>query len=179
MSPEQLIPLIAVLIALPLILLRNRRPRILRPQWLWVMPLIVVGLIGFGMWGMSYSDPEHSALDATSWTILAAGGLLGAAFGWWRGKMVTIEKHADGTLKAQASPLGVVIIIAVLVLRQALKPWLEANAEAWHVNPLAILEAFMVFAAAMIVVQRIEMFIRARRIQSGGTDAHVEAASQP
>jgi len=28
----------------------------------------------------------------------------------------------------------------------------------------------------MIVVQRIEMFIRARRILAGGTDSHVEAA---
>jgi hypothetical protein len=176
-STEQLAPLIALAIMLPLIVLRNRRPRTLRPQWLWVTPLIVVALIGFGMWGMSVTDPEHAVLDAASWVILAVGGLLGVAFGWWRGRMVTIEKHADGTLKAQASPVGVIIIIGVLLLRQAIRPWLETNAEAWHVNPLAILEAFMVFAAATVVVQRVEMFIRARRIQAGRPDAHMETAA--
>ena len=176
MSTEQLTPLIVIAVMLPLIVLRNRRPRTLRLEWMWVMPLLVVGLIGFGLWGMSFSDPEHAVLDAASWAILALGALLGAAFGWQRGRMVTIEKHADGSLKAQASPVGIVIIVGVLLLRQALKPWLEANAEAWRVNPLAILEAFMVFAAAMVVMQRIEMFIRARRIQAGQSDAHMETA---
>lgn len=177
MSTEQLIPLIVIAVMLPLIVLRNRRPRTLHPQWMWITPLLVVGLIGFGMWGMTFSDPEHAVMGATSWAILAVGGLLGAAFGWWRGKMVTIEKHADGALKAQASPIGIVIIVGVLLLRQAIRPWLEANAEAWHVNPLAILEAFMVFAAAMVVMQRVEMFIRARRIQAGQADAHLETAA--
>jgi hypothetical protein len=175
-TTEQLIPLIVIAIMLPVIVLRNRRPRVLRPRWLWVTPLIVVALIAFGMWGMSVSDREHAALDGTAWAILALGALLGGAFGWWRGSMTTIEKHADGTLKAQSSPIGVVIIIGVLLLRRLLEPWLAANAEAWSVNPLAVLEAFMVFAAAMVVMQRVEMFLRARAIQAGRPDAHMEAA---
>ena len=32
----------------------------------------------------------------------------------------------------------------------------------------------MLFAAGMVVTQRIEMFIRARNIRRGGADAHVE-----
>ena len=77
-------------------------------------------------------------------------------------------------LKAQASPIGLIIVIGVLLARRALQPWLEAHAADWHVNPLAIIEAFMLFAAAMVVAQRVEMFIRARNIRHGGTDAHVE-----
>lgn len=172
MTQQQLVPLIAIAIVIPLILLRNRKPRTLRPEFMWVAPLLIVGLIGFGIWGMSKGG--HAPVEPLSLLILAIGLALGCAFGWQRGKMTTIYKEPDGTLKAQASPIGLIIIIVILIARQALRPWLEAHAADWHVNPLAILEAFMLFAAGAVVVQRIEMWIRARNIQRGGADAHVE-----
>ncbi|WP_420471262.1 DUF1453 domain-containing protein [Brevundimonas sp. FT23042] len=174
MTPEQLIPLIVIAAVVPLVLLRNRKPRTLRPEFLWVSPLIIVLAIGAGLWGISASGQGQLPVDPISLLILAAGLGLGAAFGWQRGRMTTIHKEADGTLKAQASPIGLIIIIAVLVARRALEPWLQAHAADWHVNPLAIIEAFMLFAAGMVVTQRIEMFIRARNIRRGGADAHVE-----
>lgn len=174
MTQQQLIPLIAIAVVIPLILLRNRRPRTLRPEFMWVAPLLIVGLIGFGIWGMSMSKGGHAPVEPLSLLILAIGLALGCAFGWQRGKMTTIYKEPDGTLKAQASPIGLIIVIAILIARRALEPWLEAHAAEWHVNPLAILEAFMLFAAGMVVVQRLEMWIRARNIQRGGADEHVE-----
>ena len=178
MSPQQLIPLIAILIALPLILLRNRRPRVLRPQWLWVMPTLIVLLMGLALWGTSMDpDMPRIAFDALAWAILAVGLVLGGVFGWWRGRMTTIEKHADGTLRAQASPLGLILIVAVMLGRRALTAFLEPHAAEYGLNPLSIADAFLLFVVGMIVVQRIEMFIRARRIQSGGSDAHVATAT--
>ena len=174
MTQEQLIPLIVIAVLIPIILLRNRSPRVLRPRFLWVTPLIVTALIGFGIWGMSVSGRGAAPTDPLSLLILAVGLGLGAAFGWQRGRMTTIFKGADGVLKAQASPIGIVIIVAVLLARRALEPWLEAHAAEWHVNPNAILEAFMLFAAGMVVAQRVEMWIRANRIQHGEPDAHVE-----
>lgn len=174
MTQEQLIPLIAIAVVIPLVLLRNRRPRTLRIEFMWVAPLLVVAAISFGIWGMTVSGRGHAPVEPLSLLILAVGLALGCAFGWQRGKMTTIYKEADGTLKAQASPIGLVIVIAILIARQALRPWLEAHAADWHVNPLAILEAFMLFAAGTVVVQRIEMWIRARNIRHGGADAHVE-----
>jgi len=173
-TQEQLIPLIAIAVVIPLVLLRNRRPRTLRIEFMWVAPLLVVAAISFGIWGMTVSGRGHAPVEPLSLLILAVGLALGCAFGWQRGKMTTIYKEADGTLKAQASPIGLVIVIAILIARQALRPWLEAHAADWHVNPLAILEAFMLFAAGTVVVQRIEMWIRARNIRHGGADAHVE-----
>ena len=38
---------------------------------------------------------------------------------------------------------------------------------------LAIMDAFLLFVVGMIVMQRVEMFIRARRIQAGAGDSHV------
>lgn len=174
MSQEQLIPLIVIAVVVPLVLLRNRRPRTLRPEFLWVSPLIVLLAIGAGLFAINASGKGAMPADPLSLLIIAVGVALGAAFGWQRGRMTTIHKDADGVLKAQASPVGLLIIIAVLVARRALESWLEAHAADWHVNPLAIIEAFMLFAAAMVVAQRVEMFIRARNIRHGGTDAHVE-----
>lgn len=174
MTQQQLIPLIAIAVVILLVVLRNRRPRTLRPEFMWVMPLIVVVSIGAGLWGLSMGSQGRAPVDPLSLLILAVGLALGCAFGWQRGKMITIHKEADGTLKAQASPIGILIIVGVLILRRASQGYLEDHAADWHVNPLAIFEAFMLFAAGMVVFQRVEMWIRANRIRHGETDAHVE-----
>ena len=51
MEPQQYIPFIAIGVALAVILLRNRRPRTLRPQFMWVTPAIIVPLMAFAIWG--------------------------------------------------------------------------------------------------------------------------------
>ncbi|WP_396594546.1 CcdC protein domain-containing protein [Brevundimonas sp. R86498] len=177
MTPAQYAPLIAILIALPIILLRNRAPRTLRPGRMWVMPALIVPLMGLALWGTSMEPgADHTPFDLVAWAMLASGLILGGAAGWWRGKMTTIERHPDGTLKAQASPLGIILIVVLLLGRGTLRAILEPHAADWHLNTLAIADAFLLFVVGMIVVQRIEMFIRARRLLSGGTDSHVEAA---
>ena len=117
MSPETYAPLIALAIALPLLILRNRRPRTLHLKWMWVLPALIVPLMGLALWGMSM-DPtiEHAPFDALSWVILAVGLVLGGVAGWYRGRGVTIERHPDGVLKAQASPIGMILIIALLII---------------------------------------------------------------
>lgn len=177
MSPEQIGPLIGVGIALVVILLKGRKPRTLRPQWMWVVPLMVTILIGLGLWGMSYSPTaDHSPFGPAEWAMLAVALILGGATGWWRGRMTTIFREADGTLKSRASPLGLILIVGLLAGRSLLRGWLEANAAAWHINPLALADAFMVFVVGLVIMQRVEMFIRARRIQHGEPDAHLEGA---
>lgn len=178
MSPQVLGPLIGLAIALPLIFLRNRKPRTLNPQWMWVMPAIIVPLMGLAVWGTSM-DPAtpHVAFDGLAWAILAIGLILGGAFGWWRGRMTTIEKHADDTLKAQASPIGLILIIAVMLGRKTLSAFLEPHAAEWGLNALAITDALLLFVVGMILMQRVEMFIRARKVQAGGADSHVEAVA--
>ena len=68
MSTEQLIPLAVMPVVLVLVLLRNRRKRRLRPHLMWIMPVIVVPLIGLGLWGSQFApDAEDSdSLPRTS-----------------------------------------------------------------------------------------------------------------
>lgn len=177
MTPERLIPLVMIPIVLALVLLRNRRPRPLNVNLMWITPLLVTLLIGFGLWGMSQGDATHRPFAPLDWLILAVGLGLGSAFGWQRGRMTTITRRADGGLEAQASPLGLILIVAILALRQALRPWMEVHAADWHVSPVAIQDAFLLFAAGMVVVQRVEMWLRARAISAGHPDAHTRTTT--
>ncbi len=173
MSPQTMGPLIGIGVALAIILLRNRRKRTLRPHLLWVMPLLVTTAIGFGLW----ANTQHPHFGPFAWIafILALG--LGAVAGWWRGKTITIEKEPDGSLKAQASPLGLILVVGLFVARAGLREVMEVNAAAWHLDAVVVTDAFMVFAVGLIITQRVEMYIRARRILAGGTDSHVEVAA--
>lgn len=176
MSPQQLIPLAVIPVAIVLVLLRNRRKRVLRPHLLWVVPAIVGPLILLGVWGSSRAVGA-APFGAGAWAILLVGGVLGGVAGWWRGKTITIEKEPDGSLRSQASPLGLVLVVALFAFRGVLRPLIESHAAQWHLNALAVTEAFLVFALALIVLQRVEMYIRARRILSGGSDARLEVAT--
>lgn len=178
MPPEKLIPLLMIPIMLVVVLLKNRRKRVLKPQLLWVMPAIVLPLIGLGIWGSAQSpNMAHAPFGPDAWAVLAIGGLLGGVAGWYRGKTVTIEKEPDGSLMAQASPLGLILLVVLFAGRSLLRDLIESHAAAWHLNALAVTDAFLVFAMGLIVIQRVEMYIRARRIQSGGTDSHMEVVA--
>ena len=178
MPPEKLIPLLMIPIMLVVVLLKNRRKRVLKPQLLWVMPAIVLPLIGLGIWGSAQNpNMANAPFGPGAWAVLAIGGILGGVAGWYRGKTVTIEKEPDGALMAQASPLGLILLVVLFAGRSLLRDLIESHAAAWHLNALAVTDAFLVFAMGLIVMQRVEMYIRARRIQSGGTDSHVEVAA--
>lgn len=171
MTPQQLAPVLVAVVVLGLVLLRNRRRRTLRPALMWVMPALIVPLIGLGL----FYTP-HAPFGPGAWAALAGALILGAAAGWWRGKTITIEKDADGTLKAQASPIGLILIVGLLAVRAGLRELIAANAGAWHIDAAVATDAFLLFAVGMIVAQRLEIYIRARRIQAGRADSHLELA---
>jgi membrane protein CcdC involved in cytochrome C biogenesis len=170
MSPEQYLPIIIPIVVIALVLLRNRSSRKLNPRWMWVMPVIVLPLIGMGL----YFTP-HAPFGAGAYLSFALALVLGAAAGWWRGKTVRIEKHPDGHLTAQASPLGLILLVGLFAVRSGLRMLMETEASAWHLDAAVITDAFMLFAVGLIVAQRVEMYLRARKVMAGGGDAHVEA----
>lgn len=172
MTPEQIIPLAVIPVVLVLVLLRNRRPRVLRPQWMWVAPVLILIAIGAGL----YFTP-HAPFGPAAYAAFAGALSAGAAAGWWRGKTITIQKTADGTLLAQASPIGLILIVALLAGRTALRGLMESQASDWHIDAAVITDAFMLFAVGLVVAQRIEMFIRARAVLAGEADSHVEAVA--
>lgn len=74
-EPQALAPVLVLLIAVPLILLRNRRPRTLNPQRMWIMPVMIILLMGFAIWGTSMTP----GMPHTTFGPMDYGGCWGSA----------------------------------------------------------------------------------------------------
>jgi hypothetical protein len=97
--------------------------------------------------------------------LLVAAFALGAALGWQRGRFMQIHIHPEThDLTSRASPIGLVFIFGVLVLRYAARDLLAGDAAALHLPIVAIGDAFIVLAVAMLSVQRLEAWMRASRM---------------
>ncbi len=139
---------------------RLRRMSQLRPlkvEWLWVTPAILAALTVVSL----IPQPPQGA----DWAWLAAGLVLGGALGWWRGKMMHIsvdpETHA---LNTKASPAAMIFILAIVVIRMALRGMAMGEASTLHLSVAVITGAFMTFAVGLFGVQRLEMALRATRL---------------
>ena len=69
-DPQTLAAAVGALTALPVMLLRNRKPRTLRPKWLWVAPLLIVTVVGLMLWTELHAN---AVLDGSSLIITARG----------------------------------------------------------------------------------------------------------
>lgn len=164
MTPREILPIAIPLVVLVLILLRSRKPKQLNIRFLWVVPLLVILGIGTGLY-FSITQAPHAPFGPVAYGGFALALALGAFAGWHRGKAMDIHRDPrSGLLMAKPSLLGVVLIVGLLVVRRGLDAFLMANADAWHLNAIAITDAFMLFAVGLVVAQRVEMFIRGKAI---------------
>jgi hypothetical protein len=128
--------------------------RPLKLDSLWVVPsmyVVVAALMFIG-------------LPPTGWVAIASavGLLIGAAVGWQRGKMMHIhvdpETHA---LNQKASPAAMFFLIALIVVRAGARTLLGQTG---GVSPAMLTDPLIMFAVGMFSVQRVEMYLRAKRL---------------
>ncbi|MES2327473.1 MAG: CcdC protein domain-containing protein [Pseudomonadota bacterium] len=121
---------------------------------LWVVPTMYVVVAALMFIG----------LPPTGWVAIASavGLLIGAAVGWQRGKMMHIhvdpETHA---LNQKASPAAMFFLIALIVVRAGARTVLGQTG---GVSPAMLTDPLIMFAVGMFSVQRVEMYLRAKRL---------------
>ncbi len=172
---ESWAPFLVLLLAVVIVLIRNRRPRRLRVNRLWIIPALVT--VGVGM-GVYFGRPPigYHWVDVV---LCLVALVLGAAAGWWRGKFMRINVDPESeTVTAQASPLGLLLILGLLAVRRFVQFEVETGAVPLPFKPAALIEPLLYFAVATVVVQRLEMWLRARKLlrearagRSGGSQA--------
>ena len=165
--------ILTLLIAVVLIALRNRRPRRLRLEAMWVRPVIFLALIilTFGA--------TATRTDALSLAIMGLALLLGIAAGWMRGSLMKIEVHPETyDITSRASPAGMLFILAVLGVRIFIRSSAMQTSVA-GVTAAVIADALILFAAAMMITQGVEMFLRARRLLGEARAASVDPGNRP
>jgi hypothetical protein len=151
--------LIPLGVAAVIIVLRNSRPRELKIDRLWILPLTYIVLLGAAL----YEAPPP--VTTLSISLLVGAFVIGAAIGWQRARLVQIHIHPETqALTSRASPIGILFIFAVLLLRYGVR-YLAADGTAMlHVPVIAIGDALIVLTVAMLAVQRVEVWRRATRM---------------
>jgi len=157
--------LIPIVIAMGLVILRNSRARRLRIEAMWITPVMIVALIGLALYGETARGglvltPLNIGLDV-------AGLLVGALLGWWRARFTNITVDpATHELTSRASPIGMVVIMGILVLRTVIRTYAaSSNGPLGQWGP-PLTDALLVMSVGLVCAQRLEIFIRANRLLS-------------
>jgi Protein of unknown function (DUF1453) len=163
MQPHQ--PTVAVyLIATAIVVLvlafrvrRLRRSFPLRLNRIWIAPTIFVVLAAITL--------AQFPLGKFDGLWLGLAFILGAVFGWQRGRLMSITlEPATRTLTAQATPMGIYFLFGLIAFRLALRTGLGMQTQDWRLSPALVNDIFITFAAGLFVAQGVEMAIRARRL---------------
>jgi len=152
-------PMVMVAIVLLVLVLRNQRARPLRVELLWVRPVLLLALFGFG------ALREPIAPTPLNLTVLIASAVIGAVVGWQRGRFMRIEVDPDThAVTSRASIFGIVFIVGVLLLRVLAVTAMREQAGRLPISPIVGSDALIALVIAMFTTQGLEMWIRARHL---------------
>jgi hypothetical protein len=115
-------------------------------------------LVGLALSQEGMPTPGFLALDILA---LAAGALLG----WWRARFTKITVDPDShQLTSQASPIGMLVLLAVFGVRYFLRVYAAQNAGSLHIPVNAVADAALVISVGLVCAQRLEIALRASRL---------------
>lgn len=146
------------LVAIALVILRNTRARRLRVETLWIMPVMILVLVALSFSQQRLPSPLMLAIDLAA---LAVGALLG----WWRARFthITVDP-ATHQLTSRASPIGMLLILAIFAVRYGIRMYAAENANTLHVSVTAVADAALIISVGLVCAQRLEIALRATRL---------------
>lgn len=171
LGPQAMSILIGLAIAVPILLLRNARPRKLRLELLWVRPglLLLAGLSSF----LRTPPP----VDLLSLAVMTAGFALGGALGWQRGRLMRIEVDPQThQMTMRASPGAMIFILVLMVLRMSASGTVLQTLGSTHIPVTVVVDALILFSLALMLLQSVEIGIRGRRLLAEAQAAKALAA---
>jgi membrane protein CcdC involved in cytochrome C biogenesis len=157
--PHNMLLYAVMVMAVVVAVRRNLRSRNLKVDRMWLVPIVgvVVGV------AVIASAPPTSLTAAGA---MAAGLILGGLVGWQRARLTHIAFDPESkTFTSQTSPIGILMLLAVLVARTGLRLWLASHPAKAGVL-IGATDALILFAVAMVVAQRIEMWLRCRKLRA-------------
>jgi len=149
--------IIAVVLALRFRSMSKERP--LKLSTLWLIPVIYLFIVGSMM--VALPPPP------LGWGLMA-GLALGLVVGWYRGKTIHIERDPEtGGLRQKASPLAMILIAVLIVLKLGARQ-IFGDAAVAHPGSGALLltDAFLGFALGLLSATRLELYLRGQRLLS-------------
>ena len=156
MTPQQLSYVVGGVVLAVVIgvrVLRMRKAQPLKLERLWIVPV----LYGVFAAGLFWERPP----EGWGWAIAAAALLAGGGLGWLRGSTmrIAIDPVTHG-LNQRQSPAALILIVALIAGRFLLREQIGDPAHA----STSVIDAFVAFAVGLLAMQRVEMYLRARRL---------------
>ena len=100
----------------------------------------------------------------SQWLWAAGALILGGGVGWLRGKAMRITVDPEThDLNQRQSPAALIIILVLVAARFYARSAFGMDGDMSHVSH-GIIDSFVAFAVGLLALQRIEMFLRARRL---------------
>jgi len=166
---SQTLPYLLPLLVLVMIVRRSLRHRRLRAERLWVMPVLLLFVAGSTL---SASPPAGVvALGA-----IGAALALGAAIGWWRGRLTHIAVDPEThDLTSRTSAIGAILVAGLFAVRYGLRMLELRDPAAIPGGAALITDVLMVFAVALTAAQRLEMWLRCQRLLAEAVKAKAGA----
>jgi hypothetical protein len=134
------------------------RERPLRLETLWVVPVLYLLIAGSMLFAL---PPPPIGLG-----LVATGLIVGLVVGWYRGRLIRIERNAEtGELRQRASPLAILLLLVLIVFKFGARSIFGETA-AVHPGSGAMLltDAFIGFALGLLSATRAELYLRGRRL---------------
>jgi hypothetical protein len=136
---------------------RMSKDRPLLLERLWILPAIY----GVFTLVMYWNFPPSGRV----WLYCGLAVMIGAAAGWWRGRMMRIRVDpVTHALNHRPSPAAVMFIFALVAVRAGARQMAVAGEASLHLNAMAITDVLIAFALGLLATQRLEMFLRAGRL---------------
>jgi hypothetical protein len=173
MSSAQILLFLIPVLVIVVLAMRNMRGRKLRLEALWIYPTV----LALGGGAMIYEGP---ALTPLAIGLYAASIVAGAGVGWYRGRLTQITVDpATHEITSKGSVAGMILILAVFALRYGLRYFLMTP-QGSGIAGLGVTratDALLLFSVGMLIVQRIEMGLRANKLLSEARANKANASS--
>jgi hypothetical protein len=154
------LPYVIMAVIVVLAMRRNLQARPMRPELLWISPTIILAA---SVLLFVTQPPVISPLLIALFVVSLA---VGAAVGWWRGRLTSMSvdplTHA---VTVQVSAIGTLLFVGIFAARSLFRGVLAQNAGALHLSVIQITDAFLLLALGLVCAQRLELWLRARRLR--------------
>jgi hypothetical protein len=148
---------VVIVIVLALRLRGMNRDRPLKIDRLWIVPAIYAVIVTM----ILVEFPP----TPIGWVLCGVSLAVGAALGWQRGRMMRISVDpATQSLNQRASPAAILFIVVLIVVRMGARNLAQVSGSPFHLNALMLTDMLVSMALGLLAVQRLEMFLRARRL---------------
>lgn len=153
---------------------RGSRARKLKIERLWIRPLIICTILALSI--ISQPPPLEPVVLAG----LAVAAIVGFFLGWFRGRTVRVSIDVNThDLTSQASPWGMLILLAVVVVRTGSRFILRDAHDVAGIPVVVFIDGLTLLYAGSIVGLQLDIWKRARKLLDDAIAAKAAGKAVP